>query len=367
MVVVLLSGLTVHAQTSQFSEKFYRAEVVKILEEGEKQFAGYGQKYQLVEVEILNGGKEGLKIEIEYGGEFSLTDEQTVKSGDDIIVVERTYSEVGGVVSGGTEGSVEYGIVDKYRLPALAWVFAIFLVLSLVFSRWKGFGSLVGLAVSILILIKFIVPGIAAGNNPVAVSLLGTLMIAVPALYLGHGFNRRISIALLATILTILLATGMALLAVGMAHIFGTGSEEAMFLKFGPLENINLKGLLLGGIIIGTLGVLDDITTAQAAVVDELKKANPGLKFKELYKQASSVGREHIASLINTLVLAYAGASLPMFLLFTLDGNQPLWLILNNEFIAEEIVRTLVGSTALVLAVPITTVLAAYFIGKKSR
>lgn len=353
---------TVFAQVEQYSEKFYRAEVVKILEDGEKQFAGYGQKYQMVEVEVSKGERKGEKLTIEYGGEFSLNDAQKVIVGDDIVIVERIF--------GDSDDNVEYSIVDKYRLPALIWIFVGFLVLSLIFSRWKGFGSLVGLVVSIFVLIKFIVPGIAAGNNPVWVSLFGTLMIAVPALYLAHGFNKRTSIALLGTVLTIFLATFLALIAVNFAHVFGTGSEDAMFLQFGPLENINLKGLLLGGIIIGTLGVLDDITTAQSAVVDELKKANSKLKFKELYKQASSVGREHIASLINTLVLAYAGASLPLFLLFTLDNNQPFWLILNNEFIAEEIVRTLVGSMALVLAVPITTVLAAYFIanrGKKSN
>lgn len=353
---VIFSSSTVFAQAGQYSEKFYRAEVVKILSEGEKQFAGYGQKYQSVELEISEGERSGEKLTVEYGGEFSLTDQQKVLEGDDVVVSEKNLN-----------GSIEYSIVDKYRLPALIWIFVGFLLLSLIFSRWKGFGSLIGLILSIFILIKFIVPSIAAGNNPVWVSLLGTLMIAVPALYLAHGFNKRTSIALLGTILTIFLATLLALIAVDFAHVFGTGSEDAMFLQFGPLENINLKGLLLGGIIIGTLGVLDDITTAQSAVVDELKKANPKLKFKELYRQASSVGREHIASLINTLVLAYAGASLPLFLLFTLDNNQPFWLILNNEFIAEEIVRTLVGSMALVLAVPITTVLAAYFIAKPKK
>lgn len=349
----IFSGSTVFAQTDQYSEQFYRAKVVKILEEGQKMFAGYGQEYQLVDVEISKGERKGEKLTIEYGGEFSLNDAQKVRAGDDIVIVGRVFFD-----------RVEYSIVDKYRLPALIWIFVGFLILSLVFSGWKGFGSLVGLVVSIFVLIKFIVPGIAAGDDPVWISLLGALMIAVPALYLAHGFNKRTSIALFGTILTIFLATFLALIAVNFAHVFGTGSEDAMFLQFGPLEKINLKGLLLGGIIIGTLGVLDDITTAQSAVVDELKKANPRLKFKELYSQASSVGREHIASLVNTLVLAYAGASLPLFLLFTLDNNQPFWLILNNEFIAEEIVRTLVGSTALVLAVPITTVLAAYFIGR---
>ncbi len=157
----------------------------------------------------------------------------------------------------------------------------------------------------------------------------------------------------------------MAVAAVSFTHLFGMGSEESLFI-LGDLPGISLKGLLLGGIMLGLLGVLDDITTAQSAVVDELKQANQSLSFSELYRRGLSVGREHIASLINTLFLAYAGASLPLFLLFSLNQGQELWMIFNNEMIAEEIVRTLVGSTGLILAVPITTALAAYVFQKRS-
>jgi len=148
------------------------------------------------------------------------------------------------------------------------------------------------------------------------------------------------------------------------SQLLGLGSEEAMFLQLDPSLTLNLQGLLLSGIIIGTLGVLDDVTASQAAVVDEISKANESLGFKELYKRGLSVGHEHIAALVNTLFLAYAGAALPLFLLFYINKTQPLWVILNGELIAEEIVRTMVGSSALVLAVPITTALAAYFIPK---
>ena len=147
--------------------------------------------------------------------------------------------------------------------------------------------------------------------------------------------------------------------AVRLASIFGMGTEESVLLQFGPLENIDLRGLLLGGIVIGALGVLDDITTAQTAVVDELRRANPRMTFRQLYAAGISVGREHIASLINTLALAYVGASLPLLMLFTINDAMPLWVTLNSEFIAEEIVRTLVGSSALLIAVPISTWCAA--------
>jgi len=148
-----------------------------------------------------------------------------------------------------------------------------------------------------------------------------------------------------------------------MTRLFGLGSEESLDLQYGALKNINLQGLLLAGIIIGALGVLDDITTAQTAAVAELKLANAKLSFDELYRRGMAVGKEHITSLVNTLALAYAGASLPMLLLFTVY-QQPLWVTLNSEFVVEEVVRTVVGSLALTVAVPITTFLAAYWFSR---
>ena len=140
-----------------------------------------------------------------------------------------------------------------------------------------------------------------------------------------------------------------------------------MYLQSGLTAGVNLRGLLLGGMIIGCLGVLDDITTAQTAAVDEIRKANPNLTSKQLLQSGLSVGREHIASLINTLALAYAGASLPLLLLFQTNETFPLWVTLNSEFLAEEIVRTLVGSTTLLLAVPISTWCAARFLSNDGR
>jgi uncharacterized membrane protein len=194
--------------------------------------------------------------------------------------------------------------------------------------------------------------------------MAGSFAIVLVSLYLAHGFNKRTSVALLSTILVLFLAIGLSFLFVSATMLHGNGSEEAIYLQINPGQNINLQGLLLGGIILGALGVLDDITTGQAAAVDEIHKANPSLSRKELYKRGLSIGHEHIASLINTLALAYAGVALPLFLLFSLNHAAPFWTLLNSEGVAEEIVRTLVGSTVLVLAVPISTHFAAYFFAK---
>ena len=167
--------------------------------------------------------------------------------------------------------------------------------------------------------------------------------------------------------ITLGIAAALSIISVSLAKLSGAAQEEASYLHLEALPTLDLRGLLLGGIIIGALGILDDVTTAQVAVVDELKKANPSLSHGELYRRGISVGQEHIASLINTLVLAYAGASFPLLLVFALDKTIPLWVSLNAEFIAEEVVRTLVGSIALVFAVPISTFLAAYFFSRKKH
>jgi len=244
-------------------------------------------------------------------------------------------------------------------------IFLTFVGLGIIFGRKHGLSALLGLGVSLAILAYFIVPQIIQGRDPLLVSLVGSYSIAFLSIVVAHGIKKRTLVALVSTFITLGAAAGFAILFVSAARLFGTGTEEAVLLQLGPLEDINIQGLLLGGILIGTLGVLDDITTAQAAAIDELKKANPSLDFRALYRHGIDIGREHIAALINTLVLAYAAVSLPMFLLFSLYRTQPIWVVLSSDRVAEEIIRTLVGSSALILAVPITTVLAAWFFSRK--
>ncbi len=169
--------------------------------------------------------------------------------------------------------------------------------------------------------------------------------------------------------ITLGIALGLTVSFTFFANLLGIATEQSAYLKTA-IATIDLRGLLLGGIIIGMLGVLDDVTVGQVTTVQEIKDANRSLGFKELYRRGTSVGREHIASLVNTLMLAYAGVSFPLFLLLIVQSQSntvPLWLAVNGEPIAQEIVRTLVGSLALVFAVPITTLLAAYYYGKREK
>ena len=355
IVSLLISPAAALANPSddiEYSEQFYRGEVIEILGEGEKDVFDTPVNYQILRIQIMEGPDQGDEIELNYTLPIIKGEPQKVKEGQRLVLVRSTLDE-----------EVTYEVYEPYRLPSLFWLAILFVGIAILISGKRGLSSLIGLAATLFILIKWIIPGIVAGGSPLTISFIGAVGIASISLYLSHGFNKRTSIALASTLFTLFLSLILAIFAVSVSNLFGMGSEDAVYLmSFG---NLDLRGLLLGAIVIGALGVLDDITTTQTAAIDELKKANPKLSFRELYKRGFSVGREHIVSMINTLVLAYVGAAFPVFLLITISP-QPLWVILNNEFLAEEIVRTLVGSTTLIFAVPISTLLASYIYSKKA-
>lgn len=330
-------------------DQFLRGRVVAVIGEREAQGLGEEQFVQLVRVRLDRDGPLQ-EVPAEFARMESESSQQLTE-GDRVVVA----------VSEEPDGT-RYYVVDHLRLPALGAALAVFFALAILFSRRKGVGSIIGLAITAVVLARFVVPAIVAGANPLIVSLVGALVIALTSIYLAHGLSLRTSIAVGSTIVTLVIAWALAILFVTLARLTGMGSEESVYLQLAPIEQLNLRGLLLGGVILGALGVLDDITTGQAAAVDELRRANPALPARELYRRGLSIGSEHITSLVNTLFLAYAGASLPLFILFTIYNEVPLWVTLNSEFVAEEVVRTLVGSVALILAVPITTFSAAFLL-----
>lgn len=283
-------------------------------------------------------------------------DDLRLEEGETVVVERLTKSD----------GTVEYLLRERYRLPRMLLLLALFALAAVLLGGRTGFASITGLAVSIGILALVVIPRIAAGANPLFTCFLGAVAIACTSIYLAHGFRRRTSVALLSTLVTLCASAVMAVLSVRLGKLFGLGTEEAMFLQSGQFQNIDLRGLLLGGIVIGCLGVLDDITTAQTAAVDEIRRADPSMPKHRLRLAGLSVGKEHIASLINTLALAYIGTSLPLLLLLYSQSNQafPLWVTLNGEFLAEEIIRTVVGSMTLLVAVPVSTWFASVLLTK---
>lgn len=296
-----------------------------------------------VEVRLADGAPDAVVTVVMAEGR----NVQKVEMGDSIIVARSPEAPAGS----------QYHFVDYERGTPLLMLAILFAVVVVALSRWRGLLALAGTAISLLILVVFVLPSILEGNNPLAVALVGGSAVMFIALYLAHGVNARTTTAVLGTVTSLMVTGLLALLFVGAANFSGFGSEEAVYLQISA-QQVNLTGLLLGGIIIGTLGVLDDVTVTQASAVWELRRANPAYSTLDLYRSALRIGRDHIASTVNTLVLAYAGASLPLLIVFTL-ADRPLGTLLTGEIIAEEIVRTLVGSIGLVASVPITTGLAA--------
>jgi uncharacterized membrane protein len=255
------------------------------------------------------------------------------------------------------QGGVQYVVTDWIRRPALLWLTLLFLASVVIVARIKGLRAFLATATSLIIVIAFMLPRILAGWNPVLVSLLGVGGILLLAIYFVHGFNWSTTAALIGTYAAIIVTIIMGLVFSEWAYLTGFGSEEAMMLSFSA-EQINLKGLLLAGLLIGALGALTDITIVQASVIRELAYLNPRFSIWELYGRGMNVGYDHVGSLVNTLVLAYTGAALPLFLLLNLNEFS-LGRALNLELVASEVVHTLVGSIGLILAVPFTTLIAA--------
>jgi uncharacterized membrane protein len=216
------------------------------------------------------------------------------------------------------------------------------------------------------IILAYIIPHVLAGDNPITVSLIGSGILLGVSLYLTYGWNLKTHASVLSMILALLITGLLSILFVDLAHLTGYGDENALYLIQLSSVQINAQGLLLGGMIIGTLGILDDLVTSQSAAVVEIHGANPALGFKQTYLRAMHIGQDHVAATVNTLVLSYTGAALPLLLVFTL-ANGSYQYLLNSEMLAEEIVRTLVGSIGLVAAVPISTLIATLIIVNQER
>jgi uncharacterized membrane protein len=242
------------------------------------------------------------------------------------------------------------------RRPLLALTLA-FVALVVVAGRWRGLRSLLGLGLSLVIVVEFIVPAILDGRPPLEVAIVGALAIMFVTLPLAHGVGPITLAAGLGTGAALLLTAGLASFWTELAHLSGLSSDEAVVVR-AAAGDVSIRGLLLAGIVIGALGVLDDVTVSQASTVLALQRANPAQRFGELFAGALTVGRDHIAATVNTLVLAYVGASLPVLLIFSIGGTT-VTDALTNEAVAEQIVATLVGSIGLIGAVPATTALAA--------
>jgi len=255
-----------------------------------------------------------------------------------------------------TNGRVDYYFADYQRRTPMILLAVLFAVLVVAVARWRGLAALVGLVLTALVVVRFVIPAILDGESPVGVALVGSAAIIFVVIYVAHGFSARTTTALLGTLGSLGLTAALAAAFVAATHLTGLSSEETTSLQ-AAVGNVSLEGLILAGVIIGSLGVLNDVTVTQASAVWEIHEANPTRPPVALYRSGMRVGRDHIASTVYTLVLAYAGASLPLLILFSVS-NQRVTNILTGDLVGQEIVRAMVGSIGLVASVPLTTALA---------
>lgn len=260
------------------------------------------------------------------------------------------------------EGRDIYTVSDTYRLDTLGWLTAVFLALLFFFGGWQGVRGLASLLGSLVLIFYLLLPGILEGYSAVLVSIGVSSLIIIVGSYITHGFTRTTTSAVLGMITTVVVTGLAAFYVVDVTQLSGFTSDEAVYLSFNARGTVDLVGILFGGIIIGLLGVLYDSAIGQAVAVEELFRAGKHYTRLEVYKRAIRIGREHIGALVNTLAIAYVGVSLPLLLLMQQASTSNLWTLINSELFATEIVRILIGSSGLILAVPITTFIASHML-----
>lgn len=325
-----------------------KARVAEIIHHETREIPGTetSQEYQTIRADILEGAQAGNTITVE-------NDYLSLKKGEVFYLRHETDP---------LDGTESYAVSDPYRLPALYALLALFVACVLLFGGFQGARGLLSLGASLAFIFYLLFPGILAGYSPVAVSIGVSSLIIILGSYVTHGFHRATTAAVIGMIATILLTGALASWAVGAARLTGFASEEAVYLNFGTNGTIDFSGLLLGGILIGLLGVLYDAAISQAISIEELHRAGPHLPRRFVLGRALRIGREHIGALVNTLAIAYVGASLPLLLLFYTSPDSSFHLNLNRELFATELVRAMIGSIGLVLAVPITSLIAVWML-----
>lgn len=343
----------------QTDEEIFKAKIIEVMENNSVLRADGSISIQQ-KIKMIGLDKNWKNKEIIYDGtEYDVLSENEYEIGDKVIV---GYNQ-------NINGEDKFFILGFSRATTLYWIALLFAFVVVLVGRLKGFRALIVLALTFFIILKFIVPQILSGKDPLFITIIGSLIILFLAVYITEGFKRTSTISIFSILLSLIITGLLSLWFTAITNLTGFASEESLYLIGLSGGDINIKGLLLAGIIIGALGVLDDVVISQVALVNELKISNPELSKKQIYKKAMRVGVSHLSSMTNTLFLAYAGAALPLLILFSV--NEPPFLsfnqVIDNEMIATEIVRTLTGSIGLVLAVPIGTFLAVQFIKNKKH
>lgn len=331
-------------------EKVFKAKIISIEKEEESQFDNREYATQWLNVKITSGELKDREVIVQTGLQPKYK-KNSYRESDKIII---------GHLDTGI-GEENFYLIGYSRTTPLLVLILIFITASLLIARKKGFKSLLGLTVSMTLLIVFILPAIAQGFNPLLTSILGAGSLIPILFYISHGFNKKTTAAVLGTIITFCITAVMAFIFVNWGKLSGISFEEVETLLYINDGNFDMQGILLSGILLGVLGVIDDIAITQASIVEELYITDKKISYKDLISKAMNVGRDHIGSVINTLLLVYVGGALTTLLLFT-EFPRPFEVLINNEIVAIPLVVSLIGSLGLIIAVPITTIIASWIV-----
>jgi len=326
----------------------FRAKVIEILEEREFN----DQKQQNLKLRGLSGDFKNKNFVFKGIDDIQVDLIQEYKVGDKVIVS----------VNKDLEGNDIFYIIDCVRNDAIYLLVFLFCLLILLIAKWKGLRALISLFITFFIILQLILPGILKGYNPILISIGGGFLILFFVIYITEGINKKSHLSVLSILISLFITGLLAIIFSNLMKLSGL-SEDSIYLVNLLGRSINFKGLLLASVIIGSLGVLDDMVITQVSTVLEIKKASPNLRHQDIFKKAYRVGVSHISSMTNTLFLAYAGSSLTILLLFSVGGMN-FDNVLNNHLIATEIFRSFIGAIGIALAMPISTFLAAHHLKK---
>jgi uncharacterized membrane protein len=332
---------------------FVKAEVTEVISQEEKEILGTGTPatYQTIEVRILEGADAGKIITLD-------NDYLMLKEGE-VVYLRHTVNAF--------EGKNTYAVSEPYRLPILWFFVALFLLCLFIFGGKQGLRGLLALIASLFCIAYLLLPGILAGYSPILLSVGISSLIVIVGSYITHGFNRTTTAAVFGMLAAIVITGLLAYIAITWGRLSGYTEDEAVYLNFNTGGAIDFVGLLLGGIMIGLLGVLYDAAISQAIAVEELFAAGKNISKREVFARALRIGREHIGALVNTLAIAYVGASLPLLLLLKQVASSNISTTINQEVFATEILRTAISSIGLILAVPLTTFVAVWMLSRPKK
>lgn len=334
---------------------YFKGTVIEIVEQKQVEDESGSNTYQKVKVLITRGQFKGQEAIIENDNSF-VSQEVIYEVGDDLHL---SYSK-------DQDGNDVFYVTDFDRSWGLSFLFICFVLLTLLIGLKRGALSIFSLIISFVVIFVFTLPQIQNGRDPVLIAILSSLFIIPITFYLSHGFELKTTVAIVGTFISLVITGLLASFFVNLVNLRGIDSEEVMYLQIVGGTIFNLRDLLLAGIIIGTMGIMDDVTVSQTSTVFQLYDLKKEQKFNELFKRSIIIGKDHISSMVNTLVLVYTGSAMPLLLLF-MNSPRPLDELISYEMVATEIVRTMVGSIGLILAVPITTALACYAVTKAKK